>query len=321
LTQERQKVKNIIIDTDTGSDDAVALVMALRDPSVKVMAITTVAGNVEVNQATHNALQSIDYANTYKPSVYQGISKPLVCELEDAAQVHGLDGMGDFGFREPVQKVETEHAVDALIRLIGESNGDIELITLGPLTNIATAILQAPDVMKKVPHITIMGGAHFYSNPHSACAEFNIMTDPEAADIVCKFGIPITMITLEACQSNQAALDKDDIGWFRDAGETAAFCMDCNKTAIDLTKKAFGHEMLELPDPVAYAVFSNPALIKTSFNAQTIIELGGNYTRGTTIFRLRVGFFETVELRINSKIVTEVHGDAFKDFMYTLVKG
>ena len=313
-------MKTIIIDTDTGSDDAVALVMALRDPSVKIIAVTTVAGNVGVDQATDNALLSIDYAKTYKPPVYKGIAKPLVCNLEDAAQIHCVDEMGKFGFRVPVQKAEAEHAVDALIRLIGGGDGDIEVITLGPLTNIAAAMFQAPDVMKKIPQITMMGGAHFYSNPHSACAEFNIMTDPEAADVVFKFGIPITMITLEACQTNQAVFNKEDIGKFRAAGESAAFCMDCNQTVIDLSQQGRGYEELELPDPVAYAVFSNPDLIKTSFNAQTIIELGGTYTRGTTIFRLRIGFFETDELKINSNIVTEVYGNAFKDFMFNLVK-
>jgi len=314
-------VKKIIIDTDTGSDDAVALIMALRDTSVKVLAVTTVSGNVEVNQATFNALQSIDYAGTYKPPVYKGMAKPLVSELEVASQVHGEDGMSDIGFRAPAQKIEDEHAVDALIRLIGDGEGDIELITIGPLTNIATAMLQAPNVMKKIAHITIMGGANFYSNPHTACAEYNIMADPEAAEVVCRFGVPITMVTLEACQNNSAALNGEDIAKFRAAGEAAAFCMDCNQVTIDLAKKAYGFEELELPDPVAYAVFSNPGLIKNSFDSQTIVELGGTYTRGTTIFRIKKGFFETDELKFNSKIVTEVHGEAFKDYLYKLVKG
>jgi purine nucleosidase len=314
-------MKNIIIDTDTGSDDAVAIIMALRDPSVKVIAVTTVAGNVDVNQATLNALLSIDYANTYKPPVYKGFAKPLVCDLEEAAQIHNVDQIQDFGFRKPEQKAEAEPAVDAMIRMINNDSGEIELVTLGPLTNIAFAMLQAPQIMKKIPHITIMGGAHFYSNPHSATAEFNILTDPEAADVVFKFGIPITLVTLEASQANFAKLDKEDIKKFQAVGETAVFCMDCNKKVIDLAQKAVGVEELELPDPVAYAVFSNPGLSKTSFDAQTIIELGGTYTRGTTVFRLRVGFFETEELKLNSRIVTEVDGKAFKEFMFNLVKG
>ncbi len=313
-------MKNIIIDTDTGSDDAVALVMALRDPSVRVIAITTVAGNVDVDQATKNALIAIDNANSYKPPVYKGIAKPMVCNLDDSAQLHNVDEMGNLGFRSPAQKVENEHAVDALIRLIDSGDGRIELVTLGPLTNIATAMLQAPEVMKKIPQITMMGGAHFYSNPHSVSAEFNILTDPEAADVVFKFGIPITMVTLEACQTNNAILNSNDLAKFKAAGGSAAFCVDCNQAVISLSKKAYGAEQLDLPDAAAYAVFSNPALIKTTFNAQTLIELGGVYTRGTTVFRLRIGFFETAKLEINSKIVTEVHGGTFKDFVYDLVK-
>jgi len=313
-------VKNIIIDTDTGSDDAVALVMALRDPSVKVIAVTTVSGNVEVNQATFNALTSIEYAGTYHPPVYKGMAKPLMVELETASQVHGLDGMSDKGFRKPSQVIESEHAVNALIRLAAQSDGLTELLTLGPLTNIAMAMIQAPEVMKKLPRITIMGGAHFYTNAHTVMAEYNIMADPEAADVVFRFGVPITLVTLEACQTQPAPLNADDIARFRAAGEAAAFCMDCNQVTIDLAVKSYGREELELPDPVAYAVLSRPDLAKTAFDSQTIIELGGTYSRGATVFRTRVGFFETAPLEINSRVVTEVDGLAFKDFMFNLLK-
>ncbi len=313
-------MRKIIIDTDTGSDDAVALVMALRDPSVKVLAITTVSGNVKMEQATYNALQSIDYAGMYKPPVYKGIAKPLLCKLEDATQVHGKDGMGDVGFRAPTQTPESEHAVDALIRIIGEGDGDIELVTLGPLTNIAVAMLQAPEIIKKIPRITIMGGANFYSNPHTPCAEFNIMADPEAAYLVCNFGVPFTLVTLEACQTNQAPLNDDEITRFRAAGETAAFSIDCNRTTFDLAKEIYGYRELELPDPVTYAVFSRPDLFKTRFSAQTYVERAGTYTRGTTVFRKRRYFFENEEYKPNSTIVTGVDGPAFKDFLYQLIK-
>jgi purine nucleosidase len=315
-----KSMRKIIIDTDTGSDDAVALVMALRDPSVRVLAFTTVSGNINVDQATYNALQSIEYANTYKPPVYKGIARPLCFESENASQVHGIDGMGDVGFRAPNQKEESEHAVDALIRIIGAGDGDIELITIGPLTNIAVAMLQAPEVMRKIPHITIMGGANFFSNPHTPCAEFNIMADPDAAAIVCDFGVPFTMVTLEACQVNGAPLTDEEIDQTRAAGETAAFCMDCNCTTYDLAEKVYGYRELELPDPVTYAVFSNPDLIKTSFSAETHVERGGTYTRGTTVFRKKKTIFEERDLKINSTIVTEVHGQAYKAFQYDLIK-
>jgi purine nucleosidase len=313
-------MKNIIIDTDTGSDDAVALVMALRDPSVKVLAVTTVMGNVDLEQATENALISIEQANTYLPPVFMGMAKPMRCEHEAVSDIEGFDNIARMGFPLAAQKPETEHAVNAIIHLVEEGAGDIELVTIGPLTNIAMAMIQAPKVMKKIPHITIMGGAHFYTNAHTAMAEYNIMADPEAADVVFRFGIPLTLVTFEACLANNTPLTNEDIEHFRSAGSAAKFCMDCCHMDSDLLDKTVSSENLELPDPVAYAVFSNPELIKTAFESQTIIELGGDYSRGTTIFRTRIGFFETDPLEINSRVVTEVDGVAFKNFMFDLLK-
>jgi purine nucleosidase len=313
-------VKNIIIDTDTGSDDAVALVMALRDPSVKVLAVTTVFGNVDLETATQNALISINQAGTYQPPLYKGLAKPLVSEFEPVSDIEDFDNFSKMGFSSSKQLPETEHAVDALIRLIKDGDGSIELVTLGPLANVAMAMIQSPEVMKKLPRITIMGGAHFYTNAHTAMAEYNIMADPEAADVVFQFGVPITLVTLEACQENSAPLDKQEIARFREAGSAARFCMDCSQVELGLLDSSVAFPNLELPDPVAYAVFSKPELAKTVFDSQTIIELGGTYSRGTTIFRTRVGFFETVPLEVNSRVVTEVDGRAFKDFMFGLLK-
>ena len=309
-------MKNIIIDTDTGSDDAVALVMALRDPSVKVLAVTTVMGNVDLDLATENALISIEQAGTYQPPVFKGMAKPLVAEFEPVSDIEDFDNFTEMGFPQPSKKPQAEHAVDALIRLIKDGNGEVELVTLGPLTNIAMAMIQSPEVMKKLPRITIMGGAHFYTNAHTAMAEYNIMADPEAADVVFRFGVPITLVTYEACLENSAPLTKEEIDRFRSAGNAAKFCMECNRSALNLSPSAG----LDLPDPAAYAVFSKPDLAKTAFDAQTIIELGGTYSRGTTIFRTRVGFFETVPLEINSRVVTELHGQAFKEYMFNLLK-
>ena len=313
-------MKNIIIDTDTGSDDAIALVMALRDPSVKVLAVTTVFGNVDLETATQNALISIHQAGTYQPPLYKGLAKPLVSEFEPVSDIEDFDNFSKMGFNSPDQTPEADHAVDALIRLIKDGDGSIELVTLGPLANVAMAMIQSPEVMKKLPRITIMGGAHFYTNAHTAMAEYNIMADPEAADVVFQFGVPITLVTFDACQENSAPLEKEEIARFRKAGSAARFCMDCSQAELGLLDSSVAFPKLELPDPVAYAVFSKPDLAKTAFDSQTIIELGGTFSRGTTIFRTRIGFFETVPLEINSRVVTEVDGRAFKDFMFDLLK-
>jgi purine nucleosidase len=316
-------MRKLIIDTDTGSDDAVAIVMALREPSVKVVAFTTVSGNVEVEQATYNCLQSIDYAGTYKPPVYKGAARPLQGEYENAEQVHGKDGMGDVGFRAPETEAEDEFAVDAMLRIIREGDGDIEILTIGPLTNLALAMMQEPETMRKVPHLYIMGGALPYSNPHAVWAEYNMMTDPEAAAIVCDFGIPFTMVTLEACWGDMR-FDEADIKRFREINETGRFCMDCNRTAIELARKLHGAGSFDLPDPAAFAALVRPDLIKERFRSFTRVDRHGTYTRGATLFQAEERTFMQDAFGFphrapNSTIVTAMDGKGFKDYLFDLL--
>lgn len=317
-------MRKILIDTDTGSDDAVALVMALRDPEVEVVAFTTVSGNVHVDQGTINCLQSIEYAGTYQPPVYKGCAKPLCCDLVTADQVHGMDGMGDCPWlKKPTIKEESEHAVSAMLRMIKEGDGDIELLTLGPLTNVAMAILQDPETMKKVPRLTVMGGAHPYNNPHTVSAEFNVVCDPEAADIVFSFGIPFTMVTLEACLGAMEFKEKD-IERFKNANELGAFCMDCNRTMIETAKAMYGEGAAGLPDPLAFAMITRPQLAKTKFDCYCAVELCGTFTRGATIFiepakRFVDAAFGAVKNQPNCTVVTELDPDGFKDYLYELI--
>lgn len=317
-------MKKIIIDTDTGSDDAVALLMALREPSVQVVAFTTVSGNIEVNQATYNCLQTIEYADTYRPPVYKGASHPLYCAYENADQVHGKDGMGDVGtFKKPTREAEPEFAVDAMLRLLREGDGDIEIFAIGPLTNLAMAILQEPETMKKVPHITIMGGGLLYNNPHTVWAEFNVMCDPEAADIVCGFGVPFTMVTLEACWGDMR-FDEADIKRFRELNEAGRFCVDCNCTAIDLARRVHGEGSFDLPDPAAFIPLVRPDLIRTSFESYTRVDLKGEHTRGATIFEtpdpsFMKEAFGQKHHEPNSLIVTELDGPGFKQYLWELL--
>ncbi|MCB5941195.1 nucleoside hydrolase [bacterium 210820-DFI.6.52] len=317
-------MKKIILDTDTGSDDAVAIVMALRDPGVQVLACTTVSGNIEVERATYNCLQSIDYAGTYRPPVYKGARRPLQEEYENADQVHGQDGMGDLGtLRRPADSPAPGSAVDALMRLLREGAGDIELVAIGPLTNLALAILQEPETMNKVPHITIMGGAHPYNNPHTVWAEFNIMCDPEAADVVFSSGIPFTLVTLEACWGDMR-FDEGDIARFRARSEAGAFCVDCNRTAIDLARKRHGEGRFTLPGAAAMAALLRPELIKTSFPSYTQVDCKGRFTRGATLFEPIERRFVTDAFGLekhcpNSTVVTEMDGAGFKEYLMGLL--
>lgn len=150
-------MRKLIIDTDTASDDAIALVLALRWPDVEIKAVTTVAGNVPVEAATRNAMVSIAMADAYRPPVYRGCDRPLWRRQITAQQVHGRDGLGDRGYPDPGIPLEQEHAVDAIARLVRENEG-IDIVTLGPLTNIAMAIRLYPATMSRVRSITAMGG-------------------------------------------------------------------------------------------------------------------------------------------------------------------
>jgi purine nucleosidase len=148
--------RTFLIDTDTASDDAVALIMALRAPDVRVAAITVVAGNVDVQQATRNALYTVELCGADVP-VYSGAAKPLMRLYQNATWFHGRDGLGDHGYPAPRMSAQSKHAVDAIIETI-EANPGLVLVTLGPLTNVALAVSRRPEIVKKVSRCVIMGG-------------------------------------------------------------------------------------------------------------------------------------------------------------------
>ncbi len=320
-------MKKIIIDTDTASDDAVALVMALREPALEVVAITTVMGNVSVEKATRNALMCVEYAGSYSPPVFEGMAKPMFREHHDAAVIHGNDGMGDLGYlKEPTLTKGKLHAVDAIIKLVNEGNGNIELVALGPLTNIGMAIIKAPEVMKKVSCITIMGGAAFKGNT-SPLSEFNIWQDAEAADIMFAFSVPIVMAAIEACRGESEITAEEMDSLVNTGSRLAKFCIECNRTVYTLTEKDTGIRSFTLPDPTAIAVLVKPELITGSFDSYTRVETrGSEYVYGTTVNDKRTK--ETSPFRavqdetigeFNCKVVYQLNSRAYKDYIFSLI--
>jgi len=320
-------LKKIIIDTDTASDDAVALVMALREPALEVVAITTVMGNLSVEKATKNALMCVEYAGRYQPPVYEGMAKPMFREHRDATVIHGNDGMGDLGYlKEPILTKEKNHAVDAIIKIIKEGNGDIEIVTLGPLTNIALAILKAPEVMKKVPCFTIMGGAAFKGNT-SPTSEFNIWQDAEAADIMFGFSVPVVMAAIEACRGESEVTAEEMDHLLNTGSRLAKFCVECNRTVYTLTEKDTGVRSFTLPDPTAITILVKPELITGSFESYTRVETkGSDYVYGTTVndrrtkktHPFRSVHFDNVG-NFNCKVVYQLNSRAYKDYIFSLI--
>lgn len=304
-------MRRILIDTDTASDDAIALVMALRALQVKVEAITVVAGNVPLDQAVRNAMVSVEIADTYAPPVYRGCDRPLWRRQITAQQVHGQDGLGDRGYPEPSIPLESEHAVDAIARFAQQVD-DLEIVTLGPLTNIAMAIRMYPQQMRRVRSITAMGGQYRQRNPHWPASEFNILVDPEAAQILLDFGIHTTFVPLDVCFGKAAFNRKELDALYALKTPQAKFFVDCNQTLIDYTREKYGYEELIMPDPTAMACYLDPSLALETLPAVTRCELHSTLAPGELVY----DFKAAQKHKANSALVTAIDDKRFKQMIF-----
>ena len=273
--------RTLLIDTDTASDDAVALIMALRSPEVRVAAITVVAGNVPVTQATSNALFTVEMCGADVP-VYSGAEAPLFRKLETADWFHGADGLGDHGYKPAKLRAVQGHAVDALIQTVRDHPG-IEIVTLGPLTNLAMAVLREPKLAASVKRCVVMGGAPCCVGNVTPAAEFNIWVDPEAARIVFQSGLPLEMVGWQLC-CGDAVLHQQDIDRVLALNNPIAeFAIRSNSTAAQAFFTQTGQRGISLPDPVAMGIALNPALCTSSSKHYVQIEVGSELTRGMTV--------------------------------------
>jgi purine nucleosidase len=283
--------RTFLIDTDTASDDAVALIMALRAPDVHVAAITVVAGNVDVQQATRNALYTVELCGANTP-VYSGAAKPLLRTYENATWFHGRDGLGEHNYPAPRRAAEPGHAVDAIIETI-EANPGIVLVTLGPLTNVALAISKAPATVTKVSRCVIMGGNLCCEGNVTPAAEYNIWVDPEAARIVMRSGLAVELIGWHLCRG-EAVLDESDIARvLKFDTKLATFAIECNSHARAAYKIQTGEDGICLPDPVAMCLALDPT-VGTNWSEHYVeVETQSELTRGMTVVdRLNVAHDE-----------------------------
>jgi purine nucleosidase len=271
-----------LIDTDTASDDAVALIMAVRAPDVDVKAITIVSGNVTVAQGTRNALYTLELCGAAQIPVYQGADRPLLRAPDRAEWFHGTDGMGEQHYPDPITKPAPGHAVDAIIETV-KSNPGLVLVTLGPLTNIALAVHQAPEIVPLVGRCVVMGGTAWSVGNVTPAAEFNIWQDPEAARMVFLSGLPIEMIGWELCRFS-GGLTPAEIEHVRQIDTPLAhFTVDCNRSAMEAIRVQSGVIGLELPDPVAMAVALDPTICTRRSRHAVDVETQSELTRGMTV--------------------------------------
>jgi purine nucleosidase len=273
-------MRTFLIDTDVASDDAVALIMALRAPEVRVAAITTVAGNVDAKQATRNALYTVELCGADVP-VYTGATKPLTRPHQSATWFHGEDGFGDHGYRPPRHPAERQHAVDAIIDTI-EANPGLVIVTLGPLTNLALAVTKKPSITAQVGRCVVMGGAPCCEGNVTPAAEYNIWVDPEAARIVMLSRLPIEMVGWQTSR-DQAVLNEDDIAQVEEfKNPVAHFAIECNSQARKAYRVQTGEDGISLPDPVAMSIAIDPS-IGTWSSHYIDVETRSDLTRGMTV--------------------------------------
>jgi purine nucleosidase len=273
--------RRILIDTDTASDDAVALILALRSAVVEVVAITVVAGNVPVEQGARNALYTVELCGSDVP-VYAGAVGPLVRELEPATWFHGMDGLGDHGYPAARRGVAEGHAVDAIVGA-ARGNPGLEVITLGPLTNLALALEREPRLVEWVSRVVVMGGAACTEGNVTPAAEFNIWVDPEAARAVFRSGLAIQMVGWELSRF-EAVLNAEDIAEISALGTAvAAFAIECNSSGAVAYERQTGEQGISLPDPIAMAVMLQPELVLEASAHFVDVEIGSGLTRGMTV--------------------------------------
>jgi len=246
-------LRKIIIDTDTATDDAVAIIMALKNDSFNIKAITTVAGNVDLNQATSNALYTCEICDKFVP-VYKGESHPLKRKLETSKFFHGKDGLGDTGPYKPSKKAEAENAINQIISLINKYPNEIEIIAIGPLTNIAKVFKYKPSIIKKIKSLYIMGGIGEGKGNITEHAEFNFWVDPDAADIVLNSEINIKMIAWDTTQI-YGYLNKKNFEDLEKINTTLSkFAINIQKKGLEYYKIKYNEHKIDLADPLAMAV-------------------------------------------------------------------
>jgi purine nucleosidase len=308
-------MRHFIIDTDTASDDAVGLIMAMRHPGVKIEAITVVAGNVPVDQGVQNALYTVELCQQSIP-VYRGMAAPLVRPLMTAQFVHGQDGMGDIGLPLTGRQPAPGDAVKVLIETVHHFAGKITLLTLGPLTNVAAALQQDPLIANAVRECVVMGGTGQGHGNMTPVGEYNFWADPEAAKIVFESGMPLKMVGWDISRTF-AVCDPGDVAILRGIGTPlATFCVDIQAAVTDYAMNQSKLPGFDLPDPIATAIALEPEVATETRSLFVAIEADSELCRGQSV----VDHFGILGLEPNTEVVLKASRERFWNMLCNAVR-
>lgn len=315
-------MRRVIIDSDTAGDDTTAILMALNH--FKVEGITIAAGNVEFNQQVENALVTVEtYGPKEKVPVFKGHQSPMTSLSTKAhltvEEIQGGNGMGDAHFPKPKQSAESEHAVDFIIRTIKENPGEIEIIALAPLTNLAMAIKRDPSILPDIRHIWIMGGINNALGNVAAVAEYNFYVDPEAARIVLHSGVPKTMVTWDASLDFGVIYDEDIEVLEALNTKGSKFFLDVNLfvKAFEFAKR--GVDGITCTDSLLAAVAADDSLVLDATDYYVDIETAGNLTRGFNLVDRENELQQAPNIRVIENIDSHKFKYMLKDMLANIL--
>jgi purine nucleosidase len=302
--------RKIIIDTDPGQDDAVAILLALGSPELDVVGITAVAGNVPLALTEKNARKICELAGRPDVKVFAGAAHPLDRPLVTAEHVHGKTGLDGPDLPEPTMLLQAQHAVDFIIETILASNdGEITLCPLGPLTNIAMALVREPKIAPKIREIVLMGGGFFEGGNITPTAEFNIYVDPQAADIVLRSGVPVVVMPLDV--THQALTTQARINRFRTmktkVGDATAALLDFFER---FDEEKYGTDGGPLHDPCVIAYLLKPELFKGRY-CNVTVELVSDLTMGMTV----IDWWGVTDRPANATVMRDIDADGFFELL------
>ncbi|WP_030293388.1 nucleoside hydrolase [Streptomyces katrae] len=302
----------IIIDCDPGHDDALAIMLAAGDPAVDLLAITTVAGNQTLAKTTLNARRVCTVAGITDVPIAAGCARPLVQALNVADDVHGVSGLDGPRFPEPTVNVVAEHAVELMHRILTRHAEPVTLVPTAPLTNIALLLTRYPDAASRIREIVLMGGSTERGN-RTPAAEFNVQADPEAADIVFRSGVPLTMCGLNV--THQALATPEIVARFERLGtELGHVCAELLTFFASTYRRLWGFQDPPLHDPVAVARVIEPGIVHC-VDANVVVELQGRYTRGATV----VDLHRYTDRPVNAQVALTLDAGLFWDRMVAAV--
>lgn len=310
----------VIFDTDMGADDAMALLLAVKAPNVSVIGVTTLSGNVPLEQCKKNALMTLEVAGRSDIPVYPGSTTRFSGEPIEAYSVFGEDGMGDRGLIHPAGKAEEQDAVSFILETVAAHPGEIEILVTGPMTNIAKAVAQNPAVMAEVKRIVCMGSAGIgMTGNASPIAEFNVYMDAPAFKAVCDAKIPLTIVGLDVCSKDGVTVTEERFAEWRSLGALGTFLAE-SQTGLWAYYQLNGKSAMDVCDPVAAAVLIWDGFVTESKRCHPEVITNHALAEGAVIFFEEGNAYDILNAdEYHAVVVTDVRDDCYFDLIKALL--